>query len=88
MGLQKEERSWLLPPEGPGEQLPASTGPVSMAGLGPVAALCLPTDQGNEPLRCSLSHLNHRSGVWTVAFASWVFSWLVTAVVVGRVGGD
>ena len=88
MGLQKEERSWLLPPETPGEQLPASTGPVSMAGLGPVAVVCLPTDQDNEPLRRSLSHLNHHSRMWMVAFASWVFSWFVTAVVVGRVGGD
>lgn len=55
-----------------GDQLPGATGPVSMAGLSPVAAVWLPTEQGEGLLRLSLSHLDHRLGTWPAARASWV----------------
>lgn len=36
---------WLLPPERPRRTAAQVHGPRSMAGLGPVAAACLPADQ-------------------------------------------
>ena len=72
--LQKEKRVehsvfWrgCFLPGGRGDQLPGAMGRQNTPGLSLVAATWLPTDQGDELLHLSLSHLDHRSGTWLPA---------------------
>lgn len=64
---------WLLPPGRPRRPAPWAHGPREHGRAGPLAAVCLPKDQDNGPLHLSLSYLDRGLGMWTAAFALWVF---------------